>query len=87
MYDKFVKVGERKEKLQNQKLYLYFLQNGLDAYTGEPIDYNHLELYDKDHIYPRSKVKDDSIHNNLVLTYRPQNAVKRDDYPISEKNP
>lgn len=85
VYDKFVKVGERKEKLQNQKLYLYFLQNGLDAYTGEPIDYNHLELYDKDHIYPRSKVKDDSIHNNLVLTYRPQNAVKRDDYPISEK--
>lgn len=77
-------IDKKPEDLQNQKLYLYFLQNGKDIYTGENIDYNHLELYDKDHIYPRSKVKDDSILNNLVLTYRKNNADKTDEYPISE---
>ncbi|MCM1043370.1 MAG: type II CRISPR RNA-guided endonuclease Cas9 [Corallococcus sp.] len=72
------------EKLQDSKLYLYFMQNGIDIYTGEMIDYNNLYLYDKDHIYPRSKVKDDSILNNLVLTYRSNNADKKDVYPIAE---
>lgn len=72
------------ESLQNTKLFLYFMQNGIDIYTGDVIDYNNLHLYDKDHIYPRSKVKDDSIHSNLVLTYRTHNAVKTDTYPIEE---
>lgn len=84
VYTRFKEVGEKKEQLQSKKLYLYFLQNGLDLYTGQPIDYSHLELYDIDHIYPRSKVKDDSIYNNLVLTYRTQNAEKKDVYPIDE---
>lgn len=84
LYKEFERVGERKEKLQNKKLYLYFMQNGRDVYTGERINYNDFNSYDIDHIYPRSKVKDDSIHNNLVLTYRPLNNAKQDVYPISE---
>lgn len=71
--------------LQNNRLFLYFMQNGLDAYTGEPIDYNHLSAYDRDHIYPQSKIKDDSILDNLVLTYREQNASKTDTYPIDRE--
>ena len=71
------------KSLQSNKLYLYFMQNGLDAYTGEPIDYNNLAAYDRDHIYPRSKIKDDSLLNNLVLTYSLQNKKKTDVYPIS----
>lgn len=70
------------QQLNSQKLFLYFMQNGKDIYTGEPIDYNHLELYDKDHIYPRSKVKDDSLLNNLVLTEHRKNVVKADKYPL-----
>lgn len=69
-------------KLSKINLYLYFLQNGKDIYTGETIDYNNLQLYDHDHIYPRSKVKDDSI-DNLVLTLRHNNLNKSDSFPVS----
>ena len=70
------------KELQKNKLYLYFMQNGLDAYTGEPIDYNNLSAYDRDHIYPRSKIKDDSVHDNLVLTSHLQNVRKADVFPL-----
>lgn len=82
VYDKLIDCEKQPQILNNQKLFLYFMQNGIDIYTGEPIDYDHLELYDKDHIYPRSKLKDDSLMNNLVLTLRTQNGAKTDKYPI-----
>lgn len=80
-------------KLRSKKLYLYFTQMGRCMYTGEPIDLNDLfndNLYDIDHVYPRHFVKDDSIHNNLVLVNKPKNAHKSDSYPIEagiRKNP
>ncbi len=80
----FEEVSDDPRRLNNTKLFLYFLQNGVDIYTGEPIDYNNLSLYDKDHIYPRSKVKDDSL-DNLVLTYHTQNVKKTDDFPIAKE--
>ncbi len=79
--DRFAEAESNPRRLNETKLFLYFLQNGIDIYTGEPIDYNNFSLYDKDHIYPRSKIKDDSL-DNLVLTYRPRNAEKTDDYPV-----
>jgi CRISPR-associated endonuclease Csn1 len=54
-------------------------------YTGLPIDLNELfddNKYDIDHIYPRHYVKDDSIHNNLVLVDKRKNSRKSDNYPI-----
>lgn len=72
-----------KKDFQKKKLFLYFMQNGVDAYTGERIDYARLKDYDIDHIYPRSKIKDDSIHDNLVLTYHEQNLKKEDVFPVS----
>ena len=68
--------------LQKDTLYLYFMQLGRDMYSGVPIDINHLECYDKEHIYPRSKVKDDSILNNIVLVKKEDNGAKSDKYPI-----
>ena len=47
------------------------------------------QKYDIDHIYPRSKVKDDSL-DNRVLVVRDANLAKSDRYPLSadirEKN-
>lgn len=73
---------------QNKKLYLYYTQMGRDMYSGEPIE--DLELftneYNKDHIYPQSKTKDDSVLNNLVLTrVEENNNDKQDIYPVPEK--
>ncbi len=76
------------KRLQSKKLYLYFMQLGRCAYTGERIDIDKLSnqnLYDIDHIYPRSKTKDDSLHNNLVLVTKKANSEKGDTYPIPEK--
>ena len=71
-------------KLRQEKLYLYFLQLGRCAYTGEPIDLADLQndsLYDVDHIIPRSFIKDDSIENK-VLVKRSKNREKTDVYPL-----
>lgn len=73
--------------LQSKKLFLYFSQMGKCAYSGEPIDLeelNNSQLYDIDHIYPRSKTKDDSITRNLVLVKASLNREKTNTYPISD---
>ena len=72
-----------KDKLDRKKYYLYFLQNGKCAYTGDPLDIeNGLRDSEIDHILPRSLTKDDSL-DNTVLVLRKENQRKLDDYPIS----
>lgn len=73
--------------LRSKKLYLYFLQMGRDMYTGEKIELGDLfaksgQGYDLDHIFPRSKTKDDSLDNMVLVNYR-VNREKSDDYPLS----
>ena len=75
------------QALRSEKLYLYFLQLGKCAYSGDPInlaELNNESLYDVDHIIPQSIIKDDSI-NNKVLVKRELNNAKSDIYPISSK--
>lgn len=72
--------------LQSKKLFLYYQQMGKCAYTGERIELdeiNNTRLYDIDHIYPRSRTKDDSITRNLVLVKAEANREKTNKYPIS----
>lgn len=75
-------------KLQKKTIFLYFLQFGRCLYTNEPIDLNALfsdsKVYDIDHIYPRSFVKDDSLLNNLVLVKSEANGEKSDRYPVAD---
>lgn len=85
--DKEFKTGwaEELKKLQDSelksiKLFLYYTQMGKCMYTGKKIDISQLDnanIWDRDHIYPQSKVKDDSL-DNLVLVYRDENAKKSD---------
>lgn len=75
-------------RLQSDKLFLYYMQLGRCMYTGERIILSQLgtKLYDIDHIYPQSKVQDDSILNNKVLcTSRVNGSVKKDEYPVKEE--
>lgn len=78
--------SKSEDELRSDKLYLYFTQFGKCMYTGEEID---LELlmrknsrYDIDHIYPKSKIKDDSL-DNRVLVVKTENANKTNIYPLS----
>ncbi len=75
-------------QLQSKKLYLYYTQLGKCMYSGKSIDLDKLlssNVYDIDHIYPRSLTKDDSFEN-LVLVDRDLNQhVKKDNYPLPTK--
>lgn len=71
-------------QLQSDRLFLYYLQMGKCAYTGNPIELTHLTdgSYNIEHIYPQCHVKDDSILNNLVLVESKVNGSKSDTYPV-----
>ncbi|MFA6368536.1 MAG: type II CRISPR RNA-guided endonuclease Cas9, partial [Bacteroidales bacterium] len=72
--------------LQQDALYLYYTQMGKCMYSGESIELEDLlsnsHIYDIDHIYPQSLVKDDSL-DNRVLVKKTLNGIKSDDYPLS----
>ncbi|WP_286669517.1 type II CRISPR RNA-guided endonuclease Cas9 [Thomasclavelia cocleata] len=87
------KLNQEKDyrKFSNERLYLYYTQMGKCIYSGEPIesidDIFSDELYEVDHIVPRSIIKDDSI-DNKVLVKRKENQRKSNDIiplPIRER--
>lgn len=64
----------------DERLTLYFMQNGKCLYSGKPINIAQLSnagLYEVDHIIPRSYIKDDSFENK-ALVLRAENQRKTD---------
>lgn len=78
-------------KMKSKKIFLYFSQLGKDIYTGKAINFDLLlsddSKYNIDHIYPKCRIKDDSIINNLVLTETVINGEKGNNYPLSKFDP
>ncbi|MDO4711659.1 MAG: type II CRISPR RNA-guided endonuclease Cas9 [Peptostreptococcaceae bacterium] len=75
-------------QLRQEKLYLYYTQMGRCMYSGEVIELDELlnnnsSVYDVDHIFPRCRVKDDSL-DNKVLVKSALNKKKGDHYPLRE---
>lgn len=71
-------------KFNSDKLVLYYRQLGRSMYSGKPIrleDVFNTNICDIDHIYPQSKIKDDSL-DNRVLVFKTENQGKTDRYPI-----
>ncbi len=56
-------------ELQSEVLFLYFMQLGRCMYSGEAIDIDLLKTskYNVDHIYPQSKLMDDSLSNKVLV--------------------
>lgn len=74
-------IENREEReFNSKKLYLYYTQMGPCMYSGEEIDIDELmqknSKWDIDHIYPQSKIKDDSI-DNMVLAKKVINNSKQ----------
>jgi len=67
------------EKIDSQKLFLYFIQEGKSLYSGKPLNIEDLATYEIDHIIPRTLIKDDSI-DNKALVYREENQTKAANY-------
>ncbi len=65
----------------DERLTLYFVQNGKCLYSGRPINLEKLLAgsgeYEVDHIIPRAYIKDDSLENK-ALVYREENQRKTD---------
>ena len=75
-------IGDREEReFSSRKLYLYYTQMGKCMYTGEEIDVDLLmtanSKWDIDHIYPQSRIKDDSFDNMVLVRKDINNHVKR----------
>nr|WP_269479261.1 type II CRISPR RNA-guided endonuclease Cas9 [Brochothrix campestris] len=66
---------EHRKNISQQRLFLYFIQNGKCMYTGETLQINDLSSYEVDHILPQSYIKDNSIEN-LALVKRSENQRK-----------
>ncbi|MCL2630756.1 MAG: type II CRISPR RNA-guided endonuclease Cas9 [Firmicutes bacterium] len=74
------------KQLRAEKLYLYFLQFGKCAYSGDSInisEINNENLWDIDHIIPRALKKDDSL-TNKVLVRQVLNKFKDKNYPLNK---
>lgn len=92
--EKNLKKYEKKTSaLLNDKLYLYFLQECKDLYSGEAIDFDKIlkgNDYQIDHIMPRCKIKDNSL-DNRVLTHTANNqnkgAERLDEKIINQNKP
>ena len=72
------------DRLRSDRLFLYYSQFGRCMYSGDAIDLASLmdnSKYDIDHIFPQSRVQDDSL-NNRVLVRAELNRSKSNIYPI-----
>ncbi len=72
------------EKIDNQKLFLYFIQEGKSLYSGEPLEIERLNEYEIDHIIPRTIYKDDSI-DNKALVLKEENQEKGADLVLPSR--
>lgn len=61
----------------DERVTLYFMQNGKSLYSGKPLDFRKLSEYHVDHIVPQSYIKDDSLENKALIL-REENERKAD---------
>ena len=84
LYNSIISTDEN--EFRRDALYLYYTQFGKCMYTGKSISLEEIynkNLYDIDHIFPRSKIKDDSLDNRVLVTKK-SNEEKDNIYPLSQ---
>ena len=80
-YGSLMEELNKEEKLDSEKLFLYFIQEGKSLYSGTPLKIEDLNEYEVDHIIPRTLIKDDSIENK-ALVLRKENQIKSSNYVL-----
>lgn len=85
-YEKLYKSLDKtdEKEFNNEKLYLYYLQEGKSLYSGTPLNIEDLNSYEVDHIIPRTLIKDDSI-DNKALVLREENQEKAAEFVLPKK--
>ena len=72
------------EKIDTEKLLLYFKQEGKSLYSMVPLKINQLKQYDVDHILPQTLIKDDSIDNKALIDPK-ENQAKSANLVVPKK--
>ncbi len=82
-YERLFKTLKSKDEQEfnKEKLYLYFLQEGKSLYSGKPLNVEELDLYEVDHIIPRTLIKDDSFENK-ALVLKEENQLKAASFTV-----
>mgnify|MGYP003292539516 CR=1 FL=1 len=65
-YNKLYEEIQSCKKLDKDKYFLYYLQQGKCLYTGRTLSINDLDNCEIDHIIPRTLIKDDSIFSKRI---------------------
>lgn len=83
----YKELKQYENRLDEEKVYLYFMQNGKSLYTEEKLNLNEPENLEIDHIIPYSLSDDDSLDNKaLVLKDENQkkgNKIVKETFPQS----
>ena len=70
----YKELKQYEKRLDEEKVYLYFMQNGKSLYTGKELNLNEPENLEIDHIIPYSLSDDNSLDNKaLILKKENQN--------------
>lgn len=73
-------------ELRKDALYLYYTQLGICLYSGEKIELEKLSTdYDIDHIFPQSRIKDDSLDNRVLVKKKYNQEDKGNKYPLKKE--
>ena len=71
----YKELKQYENRLDEEKVYLYFMQNGKSLYTEEKLNLNEPENLEIDHIIPYSLSDDDSL-DNKALVLKDENQKK-----------
>lgn len=82
-YKKLNNELNNQEKI-DEKIYLYFIQEGKCLYCGNHLNIDDLTNCEVDHIIPRTLVKDNSW-DNKALVHREHNQDKKDSFVIPKE--
>lgn len=80
-YNDLIKKLNSIDKINSEKMFLYFIQEGKSLYSGTPLNIENLNEYEIDHIIPRTLIKDDSL-DNKALVLREENQIKSSNYVL-----
>ena len=83
-YNNLNKELKSQEKIDSEKLFLYFIQEGKSLYSMTPLKIENLSDYEVDHIIPRTLIKDDSI-DNKALVLKEENQNKASSFVLPSK--
>ena len=83
-YRELKKELDEQNKIDSEKLFLYFVQEGRSLYSGKKLNIDELNTYEVDHIIPQSIIKDDSI-DNKALVLKKENQDKAANLVLPEE--